>query len=42
MRQYPKVYCGLLYAHSYKGKKTNGYLDRQWYNHTNIVKDGQP
>jgi hypothetical protein len=29
------------YAHSHKAIKTNGYLDRQWYDHTNTMKDGQ-
>jgi hypothetical protein len=33
--------CGLLYAHSHKGIKANGYLDCQWYDHSNIVKDMQ-
>jgi len=32
---------GLLYAHSHKGIKANGYLDRQWYDHINTMKGGQ-
>jgi hypothetical protein len=41
MKQNPKMYCGLSYAHSHKGTKTNGYVDCQWYDHTYTVKDGQ-
>jgi len=36
------MYCELLYVHSRKGTKANGYLDYQWYDHIDIVKDGQP
>jgi hypothetical protein len=35
------MYYGLLCVHSYKGTETNGYLDRQWYDHIDIVKNGQ-
>jgi hypothetical protein len=28
-------------VHSHKGTKTNGYLNHQWYDQTNNVKDGQ-
>jgi hypothetical protein len=35
------MYRGLLYIHSRKGIKTNGYLNRQWYDHINTMKDGQ-
>jgi hypothetical protein len=31
---------GLLYAHSHRGIEPNGYLDCQWYDHTNTTKDG--
>jgi hypothetical protein len=41
VKQNPEMYHGLLYAHSRKGTKTNGYVNRQWYDHTYIVKDGQ-
>jgi hypothetical protein len=30
-------YCMFILA---KGTKKNGYLDRQWYDHTNIMKNG--
>jgi hypothetical protein len=36
-----KVYHGLIYFNSHKGTKVNGYLDHQWHDHINIVKDGQ-
>jgi len=39
--KYPKVCCGLLYIHSYRGTKTNGNLDHQWYDHYDIMKGGQ-
>jgi hypothetical protein len=29
-------------VHSHKGTKTNGYLNHQWYDHINNVKNGQP
>jgi hypothetical protein len=35
------MYHGLLYVHSYKGIEINGYLDCQWYDHTNTMKDGK-
>jgi hypothetical protein len=28
-------------AHSHKGTKANGYLDHQWYDHSDNMKDGQ-
>jgi hypothetical protein len=34
------VCCGLLYVHSHRGTEANGYLDCQWYDHTNTVKGG--
>jgi len=36
-----KMCHGLLYAHSHKGTKANGYLDCQWYDHINTMKGGQ-
>jgi hypothetical protein len=36
-----KMCHGVLYVHSRRGNETNGYLNRQWYDHINIVKDGQ-
>jgi hypothetical protein len=36
-----KCVHGLLYAHSNRGTKTNGYLDRQWYDHIDTVKGVQ-
>jgi hypothetical protein len=31
----------LLYVHFHKGSEANGYLDHQWYDHINTMKDGQ-
>jgi hypothetical protein len=36
------MYHGLLYSNSRNNIEANGYLDCQWYDHINIVKDGQP
>jgi hypothetical protein len=36
------MYWGLLYVNPCKGIETNGYLDCQWYDHIDIVKDWQP
>jgi len=35
------MYHGLLYIHSCKDTEANGYLDCQWYDHIDTVKDGQ-
>jgi hypothetical protein len=34
------MYCELLYVHSRKGTEENWYLDCQWYDHINTMKDG--
>jgi hypothetical protein len=34
------MYHGLLYAHPCKGIETNGYLNSQWYDHIDTVKNG--
>ncbi len=36
-----EMYRGLLYVYSCKDTKANGYLDCQWYDHTNAMKDGK-
>jgi hypothetical protein len=37
----PIVYHRLLCIHSHKGTEINGYLNCQWFDHNNFVKDGQ-
>jgi hypothetical protein len=35
------MYRGLLYVHSCKGIEANGHLNHQWYDHIDIMKNGQ-